>query len=79
MSKMENNLKVISWNITRRCNLLCNHCYLPATFRSSDPQAVNPSFELSTEKAFQVIDQIADVNPEVMLILSGGIGIGIKW
>jgi radical SAM protein with 4Fe4S-binding SPASM domain len=71
-SKMEKVLKVISWNITRRCNLLCSHCYLPATFRSRDPQAVNPSCELSTEKAFQVIDQIADVNPEVMLILSGG-------
>ncbi len=69
---MENNLKIISWNITRRCNLSCNHCYLPAAFKSSDTQEVNPSYELSTAKALQVIDQIADVNPEVMLILSGG-------
>ncbi len=69
---MNNNLKIISWNITRRCNLSCNHCYLPAIYKNSDRQEVNPSYELSTSKALQVIDQIADVNPEVMLILSGG-------
>ncbi len=69
---MENNLKIISWNITRRCNLSCSHCYLPAKFRNSGPQEANPSCELGTAKALQVIDQIADVNPEVMLILSGG-------
>jgi radical SAM protein with 4Fe4S-binding SPASM domain len=69
---MEHSLKIISWNVTRRCNLSCNHCYLPATLRSKNSRAMSPSCELSTEKALQVIDQIAHVNPEVMLILSGG-------
>ncbi|MEK6673472.1 MAG: radical SAM protein [Nitrospirota bacterium] len=58
-------LKIISWNITRRCNIHCNHCYLPANNIKGSP-------ELNTEEALHVIDQIALVNPEVMLILSGG-------
>jgi AdoMet-dependent heme synthase len=66
-----NDLHVISWNVTRRCNLQCTHCYLPANTRkeSSDLPAAD---ELSTKDAFRLIDQIASVNPEVMLILSGG-------
>lgn len=58
-------LKIISWNITRRCNIHCNHCYLPAN-------NIKNSQELNTEEALQVIDQISLVNSEVMLILSGG-------
>ncbi len=69
---MGNNLKVVSWNITRRCNFSCNHCYLPAIFKDGDPREDNPLYELGTAKALQVIGEIADVNPEVMLILSGG-------
>jgi len=64
---MEDTLSIISWNVTRRCNLGCKHCYLPA--RSHDNESSN---ELNTGEALQVIDQIASINPEVMLILSGG-------
>jgi radical SAM protein with 4Fe4S-binding SPASM domain len=68
---MEFDLYVISWNVTRKCNLFCQHCYLPAQ-GSEKSLEINTSQELSTEEALRVIDQIALVNPEVMLILSGG-------
>ena len=64
-------LHVISWNVTRRCNLECSHCYLPAKTRKERP-VFSSSDELTTQEAFQLIDHIALVNPEVMLILSGG-------
>jgi AdoMet-dependent heme synthase len=66
-----NNLHVISWNVTRRCNLECTHCYLPAKTRKESTAITTPD-ELTSKEAFQLIDQIAHVNPEVMLILSGG-------
>jgi AdoMet-dependent heme synthase len=66
-----NELHVISWNVTRRCNLECTHCYLPATIRNESP-TLSSADELTTQEAFQLIDRVASVNPEVMLILSGG-------
>jgi radical SAM protein with 4Fe4S-binding SPASM domain len=62
---------VISWNVTRKCNLTCTHCYLPAGMRGNSP-ADTASDELTTGEAVELIDQISLVNPEVMLILSGG-------
>jgi radical SAM protein with 4Fe4S-binding SPASM domain len=56
----------ISWNLTQRCNLLCAHCYMSA-FSGADP-----SRELTTEECRRVIDEIAQVNPNVFLILTGG-------
>jgi radical SAM protein with 4Fe4S-binding SPASM domain len=69
---MGNILKVISWNITRKCNLQCSHCYLPATRASNDVPQTGSSPELTTSEGLNVIDQIAGINSEVMLILSGG-------
>ena len=66
-----NDLHVISWNVTRRCNLECTHCYLPATTKK-ERTSIPSADELTTQEAFQLIDRIASVNPEVMLILSGG-------
>ncbi len=66
-----NNLHVISWNVTRRCNLECTHCYLPAKTRI-EPHGASSSDELTSKEAFRLIDHIAVVNPDVMLILSGG-------
>jgi len=57
----------ISWNLTKRCNLNCAHCYLDADFRGG-----LRSDELSTPECFRVIDQIAEVNPNAFLILTGG-------
>jgi radical SAM protein with 4Fe4S-binding SPASM domain len=69
---MENSLKIISWNITRRCNLKCAHCYLPATFRNDAASSSPGPGELTTEESLRLIDEIALANKEVMLILSGG-------
>jgi radical SAM protein with 4Fe4S-binding SPASM domain len=70
MTTMKDSLYLISWNVTRRCNLSCAHCYLPAGTREDADSSL--LHELNTEEALQLIDQIAVVNPEVMLILSGG-------
>ena len=56
----------VSWNLTRRCNLECAHCYMSA-FAGADTRG-----ELSTEECRRVIDEIAAVNPNVFLILTGG-------
>ncbi len=56
----------ISWNLTQRCNLRCAHCYMSA-FAGADA-----SRELTTEECRRVMDEIAQVNPNVFLILTGG-------
>ncbi len=55
---------LVSWNITRQCNLTCAHCYRDAR-EKPDPQ------ELTTEEGVALIRQIAQVGFRV-LILSGG-------
>jgi len=57
---------VVAWNLTKRCNLECAHCYISA---GSWHVA---SEELSTEECFRVLDEILEVNPNPMLILTGG-------
>ncbi len=56
----------VSWNLTQQCNLLCSHCYMSA-FSGADT-----SQELSTAECRRVMDEIAEVNPQVFLILTGG-------
>jgi radical SAM protein with 4Fe4S-binding SPASM domain len=56
----------VSWNLTQRCNLECAHCYLSA-HAGADTRG-----ELTTEECRRVIDEIATVNPNVFLILTGG-------
>ena len=65
--KMDFRAYSISWNLTKRCNLNCDHCYLDAEFRGG-----LKTDELNTEECFRVIDQIAEVNPNAFLILTGG-------
>ena len=64
---------VVSWNLTYRCNLACEHCYLDA---GGTPQVDTESFadrsELDTEGCFRVIDEIAAFAPECLTILTGG-------
>src|SRR3972149_1802987 len=57
---------LISWNITKRCNLKCNHCYLNAS------ELEHGEDEQSTSDAMKVIDEIASVNPATILIFTGG-------
>ena len=64
---------VVSWNLTYRCNLACEHCYLDA---GGTPQVGTENFadrsELGTEECFRVIDEIAAFAPECLTILTGG-------
>ena len=57
---------VIAWNLTRRCNLECAHCYIAAGPLET---AAN---ELSTNECLRILDEILEVNPAPLLILSGG-------
>ncbi|HEU4368331.1 MAG TPA: radical SAM protein [Methylomirabilota bacterium] len=56
----------VSWNLTQRCNLECAHCYMSA-HAGADARG-----ELTTDECRRVIDEIARVNPNVFLILTGG-------
>jgi AdoMet-dependent heme synthase len=64
---------VVSWNLTYRCNLACEHCYLDA---GGTPLVDADSFadrsELDTEACFRVIDELAAFAPECLTILTGG-------
>jgi radical SAM protein with 4Fe4S-binding SPASM domain len=64
---------VISWNLTYRCNLACEHCYLDA---GGSPLVATENFadrsELGTDECFRVIDEIAAFAPECLTILTGG-------
>lgn len=57
----------ISWNTTYRCNLRCNHCYLDTNALTRQSAS-----ELSTQEGFRLIDQMAELNPNLLLILTGG-------
>jgi len=57
---------VIAWNLTRRCNLECAHCYI-----SAGPSE-NAAAELETAECLAIVDQLLAVNPAPLLILSGG-------
>src|SRR5256884_1552305 len=57
---------VVAWNLTRRCNLECAHCYI-----SAGPSE-NAAAELETAECLAIVDQLLAVNPAPLLILSGG-------
>lgn len=59
--------QLVSWNLTRRCNLACGHCYLDAVQRKSEAPG-----ELTTGEALGVVGQIAETAPGAMLVLTGG-------
>jgi len=55
---------IVVWNSTRRCNLLCAHCYLDADDRAG-------SDELTAEEARAFVDDVAAMKAPVLLF-SGG-------
>src|SRR5437773_5539014 len=57
---------VVAWNLTRRCNLECAHCYIAAGPRET------AAGELDTAECRRIADEILAVNPAPLLILSGG-------
>jgi len=56
----------VSWNLTQRCNLFCTHCYMSA-FSGADT-----SQDFTTSECYKVMDDMAKVNPNLFLILTGG-------
>ncbi|WP_256290618.1 TIGR04347 family pseudo-SAM/SPASM protein [Halobellus inordinatus] len=55
---------VVVWNVTRRCNLYCEHCYAGADLDAA-------SGELTTAEGKQLLDELADYGVPVVLF-SGG-------
>lgn len=58
---------LVALNLTKRCNLKCDHCYLDATTK-----AAGGDDELTTEECFRLIEQIAEVNKGCLLVITGG-------
>ncbi len=56
--------RLIFWELTTGCNLRCIHC------RASASELMSPD-DLTTSEAFEVIDQIAEYAPFI-LVLTGG-------
>ncbi|RQW79308.1 MAG: radical SAM protein [Methanothrix sp.] len=54
---------VVMWNLTRRCNLACQHCYMDAEKDASE--------ELSLEEGIHLVDDLAALNIPI-LIFTGG-------
>src|SRR5947199_5606082 len=61
---MTPSLRLVFWETTKACNLTCRHC------RAVPQRALGPR-ELTTRRAFDLIDDIATVAKPVM-VLSGG-------
>ena len=58
---------LVALNLTRRCNLRCSHCYLDAgTLSAGAPD------ELSADEVLTLIDRIAALSDETMIVLTGG-------
>ena len=58
---------LVALNLTRRCNLSCAHCYLDAGIRHDEEAG-----ELTTLEVLALIDQIAELSEETMIVLTGG-------
>lgn len=54
---------VVMWNLTRRCNLACQHCYMDAEKEASE--------ELSLEEGVRLVDDLAALQIPI-LIFTGG-------
>jgi len=58
---------LVALNLTRRCNLRCGHCYLDAGVRLNGENA-----ELTSEEVCGLLDDIADLSDETMVVFTGG-------
>jgi heme b synthase len=62
---LQGNLRLVAWELTRSCNLACIHCRAAAQDRPYEG-------ELSTAECKRVMDEIAQVAPQPIIILTGG-------
>jgi len=63
----QNELYLLAINITRRCNLACEHCYLDA-----DTLKNGQNNELSLSEVTSVLDEVASRSNKTMVVLTGG-------
>ena len=57
---------MVAWNLTRRCNLECAHCYISAGPSESAER------ELTTAECRRIASEILELSPAPLFILSGG-------
>ena len=57
---------VVAWNLTKRCNLACDHCYIAA-----GPWMPTQD-DLTLPEVKRITDEILDINPGPMFVLTGG-------
>jgi AdoMet-dependent heme synthase len=57
---------VVAWNLTQRCNLACAHCYIAAGAWHS------AAGELTAAECRRITDEIIELAPAPLFILSGG-------
>jgi MoaA/NifB/PqqE/SkfB family radical SAM enzyme len=50
---------VVMWNLTKQCNLACEHCYMDARDFSRE--------ELTLEEGVRLIDDLADLKVPVLI------------
>lgn len=62
-----NDLLLLAINLTERCNLACNHCYLDANTLNSEN-----SNALSTSEVNTLLDEVALCGEGTMVVLTGG-------
>ncbi len=65
--RQHDELFLLAINITRRCNLACEHCYLDA-----DTLKNGSANELSVAEVNQILDQLASRSTQTMVVLTGG-------
>ncbi|MFQ6004348.1 MAG: radical SAM protein [Woeseia sp.] len=65
--KAKNDLSLLAINLTRRCNLACDHCYLDAhTLKNGSP------LELTTDEVCRLLDDVVLCGDGPMVVLTGG-------
>ena len=60
-------LSLLAINLTRRCNLACEHCYLDASTLKEGAHD-----ELSTQEVCALLDDVAAMDHGTMVVLTGG-------
>ena len=68
MNALEDKPYIVSWNLTKQCNLSCPHCYIDAHPNLNSAH----ENELTRDDAQSVINALSSLNNNLMLILSGG-------
>jgi heme b synthase len=58
-----NELRLVAWEVTKKCNLNCSHCRAGSDVKSADGP--------DKKRAFQILDQVKEVGTPVV-ILTGG-------